>query len=153
MSSPPTSMTNRSKQACRPERTPLSISVSPAEAVFAREPQVMPQNEAAWAGTVRTRAVSAVVRVRMNSRTGVRFMAGLLGCAKARIRRHARHYHRQVTTVKHQFQRVVGLLLPSLTVGRAARMARCVVSYVTLTVGQISALDFPAVDQDAKITR
>jgi hypothetical protein len=32
-------------------------------------------------------------------------------------------------------------------------MARCVVSYVTLTLGEISALDFPAVDRDAKITR
>jgi hypothetical protein len=105
-------MTRRSKQACRPARTPISLSLSAAVAAFAVDPQVMPQYEAAWAGAVMTRAVSAVVRVRTNSRTGVRFMAGLLGCAKARIRRHARRYHRHITTVKDQLRRAVELLLP-----------------------------------------
>ena len=82
MSCPPTSMTRRSKQACRPARTPLTISVSAAVLALAVEPQVMPQYGAAWAEPGRTRAASAVVRVRMESRTGIRFMAGLLGCAK-----------------------------------------------------------------------
>src|SRR4051812_44633869 len=104
-------MTRRSKHACLPERTPLSDTVSPAECALAAEPQVMPQYGAAWAGPIRTRAMSAVVRVRMNNRTGVRCMAGLLGCAKARIRRHVRRYHRQNTTVKYQLSPVVQLYL------------------------------------------